>query len=837
MVYDPPERSRQGLNSLRLPYYRWQSFREITGQQRSALALIFATLSILMSTGCAGGGGVQPGLIVSPSIVSIANVTVGNAKTQAITVTNTSAAPLTVRRASVIGNSFKVLGLALPIGVSPGQTLGFQVQFAPNSTGSTTGSLTLSGDAPQLPVNVTLSGSGIPKEQPSSPSFVTVTVGPSSANILAGASFQFTATVSGTSNPAVTWAVNGIKGGSSAVGSISSTGSYKAPVSFPSSATVTVTATSAASSSATASSSVVLINPALAPEGTADKGAPVFNVLAYGATVNDNLDATGAINKTIAALPVSGGTVYLPSGTYAIKSAHTVITINQANVNFTCAPGAILQAQSGFPANFPEIDISNSANNVLVQGCMLDGNSISGQGFQIDGRAGQVFIDNVESKNQTQNAGRGTLRTGGLVQITNSYFHNEPTGYYDLVGVGGTPSLRFDTNHCDVITGNPNGICVGSSGLNFFEASNNLFTNITAGTQAVLYCFGCDKVDWEHNNFNDVTAAVHCDTCGGGTVSFNTATNDIAVGFPDYFVEVGSHFTVEGNVSLNKTGERGMVLGVGSDNQSPASLRSQVSSFDSTTGFTAGSDVTLSTDSADKQEGTGSMVAIGNGNFTTGTLWYFNFDSPVKFWVPYQDIWIKPTSGAISAGQLQLCVSVNKGISTCDLPINLPAIAQSTWYRVIAYGTGWEGALSINGQSSPGFNSFGIKVTTSSPSLAVKFDDFDKADELVGYVAQSNKIVSPASACISFGALQGGTVANNDCENPIGGSNAAYIDANSAGVAFAGNKSSFSTGIPGSVHLLVDARASAANVTASGDSTNAARMFSCTNGGQVFPGP
>jgi hypothetical protein len=119
----------------------------------------------------------------------------------------------------------------------------------------------------------------------------------------------------------------------------------------------------------------------------------------------------------------------------------------------------------------------------------------------------------------------------------------------------------------------------------------------------------------------------------------------------------------------------------------------------------------------------------------------------------------------------------------------------------------------------------------------VKFDDFDKATELIGYIARSNNIVSPGGACMSFGALQGGIVADNYCENPSSRSNTAYNDENSAGVTFAGNKSSFSTGESGTVHLLVDARASAANVTALGDESNAATMFSCTNGGKVFPRP
>lgn len=813
--------------------------RELCGQpadKRSrTLGPILATLSILAITGCAGEGSrLQSGLTVNPSIVATANVAIGNSKTQVVTLTNITNATLTINRAALIGNGFKAVGLPLPLSLPSGQSFSFDLQFAPASIGNITGTLSLVNDGPQSPFKVPLFGSGVAKSSPSIPASVSIAVVPSSVTISAGASVQFTATVSGSPNPTVNWAVGG---GSPTFGSISSTGTYTAPTSLPSPATVTVTATSAASSSATASSAVTLINPAPPPPptSTSNGSVPVFNVLDSGATVNTNVDATGAINSIVAALPMSGGTVYLPAGTYAIKSAVTTLTINQAHVNFQCAPGAILQAQTGFQTGAAILDIQGSATDVLVQGCVFDGNSVSGQGFRIDGGAAGVSIDHVETKNQTQTGGRGMLRTGGLVQITNSYFHDVPIGYYDFVGAGGTPSLKVDGNHFDRITGSPNSIASGSSGLNYFEASNNVFANITAGTQEVLYCYGCDKVDWQNNQFANVFGAIHCDTCGGGTISFNTATN--STGGVDFFPEVGSNLTIEGNTSTNDAGERGIVLGVGSSSQGVASLRAQVTSFDSTTGFTPGSNVSLTTDGADKQEGTGSMVASANGSFTTGTLWSFDFGAAQTFWVPYQDIWIKPTSGALSAGQLQLCMSVNKAISTCDLPVSLPAVAQNTWYRVITYATGWEGALSINGQSSPGFNSFGIRVATSSPGLVVKFDDFDKATELLGYVARSNTIVNPGSSCMTFGALEGGIVSNNYCENPSGGSSTAYGDENSAGVTFLGNKSSFSSATSGTVHLLVDAPSSAANVTASGDNTNAATMFSCTNGGQVFPGP
>jgi hypothetical protein len=102
---------------------------------------------------------------------------------------------------------------------------------------------------------------------PSTPTSVSVTISPSTANIRAGDQFQFTATVSGSSNTAVTWSVNGTAGGSSTLGTISSSGNYTAPASLPNPNAVTLTATSSASSSASGSSAITLMNPTPALTG------------------------------------------------------------------------------------------------------------------------------------------------------------------------------------------------------------------------------------------------------------------------------------------------------------------------------------------------------------------------------------------------------------------------------------------------------------------------------------------------------------------------------------------------------------------------------------------
>src|SRR5207253_1334995 len=63
----------------------------------------------------------------------------------------------------------------------------------------------------------------------SSSSGVSVAISPTSATLAPQQTQQFTATVSGTTNSAVTWSVDGINGGNSTTGTISSTGLYTAP--------------------------------------------------------------------------------------------------------------------------------------------------------------------------------------------------------------------------------------------------------------------------------------------------------------------------------------------------------------------------------------------------------------------------------------------------------------------------------------------------------------------------------------------------------------------------------------------------------------------------------
>ena len=90
---------------------------------------------------------------------------------------------------------------------------------------------------------------------------VSLSISDPSNSVLVGQTVQFTATVSGSSNTAVTWSVNGVPGGNSSVGTISSTGLYTAPGSPPSPNPVAVQAMSVADATKTVSLNLTISSP------------------------------------------------------------------------------------------------------------------------------------------------------------------------------------------------------------------------------------------------------------------------------------------------------------------------------------------------------------------------------------------------------------------------------------------------------------------------------------------------------------------------------------------------------------------------------------------------
>jgi uncharacterized protein (DUF1800 family) len=100
------------------------------------------------------------------------------------------------------------------------------------------------------------------------------------SEVRAGATAQFSAALSNGANAAVTWQVNGLQGGSSVSGTISSSGLYTAPVSSPLPVSVTIGAISSDSAGTQGSLVESIWNPVpIVTVATASQSSPGSNIL------------------------------------------------------------------------------------------------------------------------------------------------------------------------------------------------------------------------------------------------------------------------------------------------------------------------------------------------------------------------------------------------------------------------------------------------------------------------------------------------------------------------------------------------------------------------------
>ncbi len=150
-----------------------------------------------------------------------------------------------------------------------------------------------------------------------------VMVSPATANARPGdPPLQFAATVSGTSNAALTWSVNGTVGGSATLGLINSSGLYTAPARVPTNNVMSVQATLVSAPTVHATSSVTLMNPIPVVTSVSPQ---TIGVGAFTIQVNGSSFVNGA--------QVMFGTVALTT---------TFVSANQLS-----APGTATAAQAG----------------------------------------------------------------------------------------------------------------------------------------------------------------------------------------------------------------------------------------------------------------------------------------------------------------------------------------------------------------------------------------------------------------------------------------------------------------------------------------------------------
>ena len=183
---------------------------------------------------------------------------------------------------------------------------------------------------------------------------VTVAVSPSNATVRVGHAKSFVATVTGASSTGVTWSVNGISGGNTAIGTIDNTGQYIPPTAVPSPSTVTLRATSTPSPSASGTASVTIIpKPSIASISPSSFTTGSFTITITGAgfvagsvvtfdgaalpttfVSETSLTATGnaPTAKTVSVV------VQTPDGDSSNTASVTVTAVTQTQVSVSVSP-------------------------------------------------------------------------------------------------------------------------------------------------------------------------------------------------------------------------------------------------------------------------------------------------------------------------------------------------------------------------------------------------------------------------------------------------------------------------------------------------------------------
>ncbi len=199
----------------------------------------------------------------------------------------------------------------------------------------------------------------------------TVTVTPATAAVSGGNTQNFSATVTGPSETAVTWYVNGVQNGNSTLGTLTPATSgtntvvYTAPTTVPTPPTVSVTAAAVANGTASAASTVTITKStvaiALSPmTTTVDAGTTQsFTATVTGTTnVAVNWSVDGILNgsSTVGTITATD----TPTGSAAVYTAPTAAPSNTTTATITATAAADVGASAAATATIPAIVVTLS---------------------------------------------------------------------------------------------------------------------------------------------------------------------------------------------------------------------------------------------------------------------------------------------------------------------------------------------------------------------------------------------------------------------------------------------------------------------------------------------
>ncbi len=381
--------------------------------------------------------------------------------------------------------------------------------------------------------------SGLPKGTVNnSKGNMTVSVAPANVTLSTFGQQAFTPTITGSTNTAVTWQVNGVTGGSLTTGIISSAGAYSAPhyisgTIIPSSSspvTVTITAISQANPAVSGTATVTFVTQGQAAQtGAMGLGTSGSNI--HASTMSGN--TISCCGGTLGSLVVRNGTNYILSNNHVLANSDAgtigdqIIQpglIDNPAINPTCqSTGTTTVANlsqfftlEGNPPNPVDAAIAqivpgnvDTAGNILLLGATVDANGVpiagapqagSGEpatlGLAVakSGRTSGLTCSTIDSINDAFSVGYSKT-CGGSTSFTVNYTNQISVAGGDFSGEGDSGSLIVTESTADPVAllfagsdtdtvGSP----IGDVLLAMADSSNHVPTIVGGAGHQVIGC-------------------------------------------------------------------------------------------------------------------------------------------------------------------------------------------------------------------------------------------------------------------------------------------------------------------------------------------------------------
>jgi hypothetical protein len=387
-------------------------------------------------------------------------------------VTNTGGTSVTISQAAISGTGFSLSGITTPLTINAGQSTTFTVSFAPQAAGAASGHVTLTSNAPNSTLTISLSGTGIAPGQlsssPSSEAFGGVTVGS-----------QQTASEKITNTGGTSVTISQV----SASGTGFSVSGLTTPTTLAAGQSATFTVAFAPQATGSASGNVTLTsngaNPTLtiplsgngvaAGQLASSPSSEDFGSVTVGSpqTALETVTNTGGSSVTISQITVTG-TGFTISGI----TAPMTLTAGQSAIFTVAFTPQTASAVSG------SVKITSNASNPTLT-ITLSGTGTAAQSGQLSVTPATLALGNVVV-GQSGTASGSLSASGGSVTVTAASTNNSA---FSVGGLSLPVTIPSGQSAAFTITFSPQTAAAASATLTITSnASTSIITEALTGT-------------------------------------------------------------------------------------------------------------------------------------------------------------------------------------------------------------------------------------------------------------------------------------------------------------------------------------------------------------------